>query len=160
MRRYLDKRTKMAKIKRLIEITFLVVASAAILAQATVIFLGWRESRLIKKEAWQGSRAAVTKINPSFPPRLLVEFRNEGKWVVPKIRLEAVFEQNGREVARAERDYGEVRPGEKRTIMLESISFLSQGDSLEPPARIRYKLLVFPGSRKSLPEISGEFDLE
>ncbi len=150
----------MAKIKRHVEITFLIVASAAILAQATVILLGWRENRLIKKEIRQGCRAAVTKINPNFPPRLLVDFKNVGKWAVPKIRLEAVFEKDGREIARAERDYGEVKPGEKRAIMLESLSLLPPGESLELPARIRYRLLVFPGSRKPLPEITGEFALE
>ncbi len=150
----------MVRIKRLVEISFLAVASAAILAQAAVIFLGWRESRLIKKEILQDSHAYVTRINPNFPPRLLVEFRNEGKWTVPKIRLEAVFEQDGREIARAERDYGEVKPGEKRAIMLQSISLLPQDKRLEVPARIRYRLLVFPGSRKPLPEISGEFNLE
>jgi len=150
----------MAKIKRLVEISFLVVAAAAILAQATVIFLGWRESRLIKKEIWQGSRAAVTRINPIFPPRLLVEFKNEGKWAVSTIRLEAVFKLNGREIARAERDYGEVKPGEKRAIMLQSVSLLPQDETPELSARIRYRLLVFPGSRKPLPEISGEFDLK
>ncbi|MDH7511905.1 MAG: hypothetical protein QHH14_03040 [Clostridiales bacterium] len=150
----------MAKIKRLVEITFLGVASAAILAQATVIFLDWRESRLIKKEIWQDSHAAVTRINPYFPPRLLVEFRNEGKWAVPKIRLEAVFERDGREIARAERDYGEVKPGEKRAIMLQSISLLPRDEALELPARVKYRLLVFPGSRKPLPEITGELDLK
>jgi hypothetical protein len=150
----------MAKIKRLVEITFLVVAAAAILAQATVVFLGWRESRLVKKEIWQHSRAAVTKINPTFPPRLLVEFENEGKWAVSEIRLEAVFEQNGRAIARAERDYEEVKPGEKRAIMLQSVSLLPPNETPKLPARIQYRLLVFPGSRKSLPEISGEFDLE
>lgn len=150
----------MAKAKRLIEITFLVAASAAILAQATVIILGWRENKLIKKAIWQGSHATVTKINPAFPPRLLVEFKNEGKWAVPKIRLQAVFEQDGREVARAERDYGEVKPGEKRAIMLQSVSLLPPNEIPELPARIQYRLLVFPGSRKPLPEISGEFDLE
>jgi hypothetical protein len=150
----------MAKAKRLIEVTFLAVASAAILAQATVIVLGWRESRLIKKALWQGSHAAVTRINPIFPPRLLVEFENRGKRAVSEIRLEAVFERNGREIARAEREYEEVKPGEKRAIMLESVSLLPLDEVPELPARIHYRLLVFPGSRKSLPEISGEFDLK
>jgi hypothetical protein len=150
----------MAKAKRLVEITFLVAASAAILAQATVIVLGWRENRLIKKAIWQGSRAAVTRINPTFPPRLLVEFENEGKWAVPKIRLQAVFELDSREVARAERDYGEVKPAEKKAIMLESVSLLPPNEIPELPTRIRYRLLVFPGSRKPLPEISGEFELK
>jgi hypothetical protein len=102
----------------------------------------------------------VTRINPYFPPRLLVEFRNEGKWAVPKIRLEAVFERDGREIARAERDYGEVKPGEKRAIMLQSISLLPRDEALELPARVKYRLLVFPGSRKPLPEITGELDLK
>ena len=44
MRRLDENGQEMARIKRIVEITFLVVASAAILAQATVIFLGWRES--------------------------------------------------------------------------------------------------------------------
>jgi len=82
----------------------------------------------------------VIRINPAFPPRLLVEFRNEGKWAVPKIRLQAVFEKDGREIGRAERDYGEVKPGEQRVIMLESLSLLPPGDRPELPARSRYGL--------------------
>ncbi|MBM3285158.1 MAG: hypothetical protein FJY81_04735 [Candidatus Aminicenantes bacterium] len=150
----------MAKVKRLIEVSFLVIVSAVVLAHIFVIFLGWRESRLIKKETRKSARAAVTRINPRFPPRLLVEFENAGKWPVRKMRLVAIFESDGREIARAEREYAEVKPGEKRTIMLESLSLLPPGESLELPAKIRYRLLVFPGSRKPLPEITGDFDIE
>ncbi len=150
----------MAKIKRLIEIIFLVVASAAILTQVFSIFLSWREGRLIKKEIWRGSRASVLKINPRFPPRLLIEFENQSKWPVPKVRLVASFVYNGREIARAEREHGEIKAGEKRTLLLHSVSLLQPEDGLKIPAKVTYKLLVYPGSKKPLPEISGDFELE
>ena len=150
----------MAKIKRLIEISFLILVSAVILAQAFAIFLSWRESRLIGKEIWKNSRARVTKINPTFPPRLLVEFENQGRWAVPKVQLLAVFESEGKEVARAEREYREIRPGQKRAIMLESISLLPMTETVALPKKLRYRLLVLPGSKKPLPEITGEFTLE
>jgi len=54
--------------------------------------------------------------------------------------LQAVFEKDGREIGRAERDYGEVKPGEQRVIMLESLSLLPPGDRPELPARSRYGL--------------------
>lgn len=149
----------MAKVKRLAEISFLVIISAVILAQAFTIFLSWREGRLIKREIWKSSRASVTKINPVFPPRLLVEFENQGRWPVPQVRLVAIFESDGIEVARAEREYGEIKPGQKKAIMLESVSILPPGQRVAA-TRLRYRLLVFPGSKKPLPEIAGDFPLE
>lgn len=149
----------MVRIKRYVEIAFLVLVAVIILAQALAILLSWWEGRQVKKEIWANSRASVTKINPIFPPRLLVEFENQGRWPVPRVRLVAIFESNGIEVARAEREYGEIRPGQKRTIMLESVSLLGSTEALEAPTRLRYRVLVFPGSKKPLPEITGEFDL-
>lgn len=150
----------MAKIKRLLEISFLAVATMVILIQVFSIFLSWRQNRLINKEIWKSSRASVTKINPRFPPRLLVEFENQGRWPVPKVQLLAVFTKDGLEIARAEREYGEVKPGEKRLILLHSVSLLNPDEMPKLPAKVKYRLLVFPGSRKPLPEISGEFEPE
>ncbi len=149
----------MAKFKRIVEISFIVLASAAILTQAVSIFLSWRESRLIQKEIRKGSRVSVAKIDPRFPPGLLVEFENASRRTIQKIHFRLVFENGGREVARADRDYGEVKPGEKKKILLKSVASDVSPLMLGQASKVKYRLLVFPGYRKPLPEISGEIDL-
>ncbi len=70
-----------------------------------------------------------------------------------------VFESGGRVVAGADRDYGEIKPGEKKLILLKSVALdVSPGD-LSRIKSLKYRLLVYPGSRKPLPEITGEFDV-
>lgn len=149
----------MAKFKRIIEVSFLVLASAAVLAQAASILLGWRESRLVQNEIRKGSRVSVAKINPQFPPGLLVEFENGSRRTIQKIHFRLVFESGGQEVARADRDYGEVKPGEKKKILLQSVASVSSPRMLGRMTKVKYRLSVFPGYRKPLPEISGEIDL-
>lgn len=148
------------KIKRIIEIVFIVIASAVILAQAARIFLIWREGRLIQNEIRKGARVAVLKINPRFPPGLLLEYENSSRHGVRKISFWIVFESNGQEVARGDRDLGEVRPGEKKKILLESLSLVPPGRVLSPKSRVKYRLFVSLNSKKPLPEIVGEFEIQ
>jgi len=148
------------KIRRIIEIAFIVIASAVILAQAARIFLLWREGRLIQNEIRKGARVTVLRINPRFPPGLLLEYENSSRREIRKVRFWIVLESNGQEVARGDRDFGEVRPGEKKKILLESLSTLSSGSALSPKSRVKYRLFVSLNSKKPLPEITGEFEIQ
>jgi hypothetical protein len=149
----------MAKFKRVVEVSFLVLASLAVLAQAFRIFLGWRHGRLIQDEIRKGSRVSVLKINPRFPPGLLVEFDNSSRWTIPEIHFRVVFARAGKDVARADRDFGEIKPGEQKKILLQSVALGSSPPVLARVSGVKYRLLVFPGYRKPLPEITGEVDL-
>jgi hypothetical protein len=148
------------KIKRLIEIAFIVVASSVILAQAARIVLIWREGRLIQNEIRKGARVAVLKINPRFPPGLLLEYENSSRHGVRKISFWIVFESNGLEEARADRDLGNIQPGEKKIILLESLSVLTSGSTPSPKSLVKYRLFVSVNSKKPLPEITGEFEIQ
>lgn len=149
----------MAKFKRTVEVSFLVLAGLAVLSQAFRIFLGWRHGRIIQDEIRKSSRVSVLKIDPRFPPGLLVEFDNASRWTIQETHFRVVFESGGRDVARADRDYGEIKPGEKKKILLQSVALGSSPPMLARMTGVKYRLLVFPGYRKPLPEITGEFDL-
>lgn len=148
------------KIKRVIEIIFIVVAFAIVLAQAAGIFLDWREGRLVQNDIRKGARVTVLKINPRFPPGLLLEYENSSRHGIRKTRFRIVFESNAQEIARGDRDFGEVRPGEKKKILLESLSVLPSGNALTPKGRVKYRLFVSPNSKKPLPEITGELEIQ
>ncbi len=155
-----DEASKRVKLKRIVEISFIVLASAVILAQAARIFLDWRESRLIQNEIRKGARVTVVKINPRFPPGLLLEYENSSRRDIRETYFWLVVESNGQEVARGDRDLGELRPGEKKKILLESLSVLSSGSAPSPKSRVKYRLFVSPNSKKPLPEITGEFEIQ
>jgi hypothetical protein len=148
-----------ARVKSIVEILFIVLASLAVLTQAARIFLGWREGRLVQKEIRKGSHVRVSRIDPRFPPGMLIEYDNDSQRTIREVRLRVVFESGGRVVASAERDYGEIKPGEKKLILLKSMAMdVSPGD-LSRIRSLKYRLLVYPASRKPLPEITGEFDV-
>jgi hypothetical protein len=148
------------KLKRIIEISFIVIVSAALLAQAANIFLGWREGRLVQDEISKGARVSVERTDPRFPPGLLLDFENSSRRTINEIHFRLVFETTGEEVARADRDYGEVKPGEKKKILLKSVALVSSTPALREIKKLRYHLLVFPGGKKPLPEITGEIEIQ
>jgi hypothetical protein len=148
----------MARIKRIVEISFVVIMAAAILAQATAIFLRWREGKRIRQEIWQGARVAVLKTDPQFPPGLLVHYENSGRYTIDKTRFLLVIEFNGQDVARTEREYKDMKPGERESVLLKSVATLGQQE-WAPGTKVQYRLLVFPGQRKPLPELTGKIEL-
>jgi hypothetical protein len=148
----------MARIKRIVEISFFVIMAAVLLAQAAAIFLRWREGKRIRQEIWQSAHVAVLKADPQFPPGLLVHYENSGRYTIEKTRFLLMIEFNGQEVARTEREYKAMKPGEKESLLLKSVAKLEQQEWAHE-IRVRYRLLVFPGQRKPLPELSGEIDL-
>jgi len=49
-----------------------------------------------------------------------------------------------------------MRPGEKEHVLLESVAVPPSAKPPEPGTVLTYHLLVFPGQRKPLPELTGE----
>jgi hypothetical protein len=148
----------MARIKRIVEIFFIVIIVAAVLAQATAIFLRWREGKRIREEIWKSARVSVVKTDPQFPPGLLVHYENTGRYTIDKTRFLLVIELNGQEIARTEREYKAMKPGEKESVLLKSVAESAQR-KWPPGTKVHYRLLVFPGQRKPLPDLSGEIEL-
>jgi hypothetical protein len=148
----------MARIKRIVEISFIVIVVAAVLAQATAIFLRWREGRRIREEIWKSARVSVVKTDPQFPPGLLVHYENSGRYTIDKTRFLLVIDLNGQEIARTEREYKAMKPGEKESVLLKSVAE-SAHPEWPPVTKVNYRLLVFPGQRKPLPELTGEIEL-
>jgi len=148
----------MVKLKRAVEITFLTIACLALLAQATSIYLGWRHGKVVDKEILKNSKVEVIKTNPRFPPALLIAYTNSGRLPIGKTRLLLVIEQNGLEVARIDRDYGELKPGKTESVLLQSVVPLTASQTVDPGTILTYRLLVFPNKKKPLPEISGTIE--
>lgn len=146
----------MTKLKRVIEVGFLAVAAMALLAQLTSIYLGWRHGKSIDREILQGARAAVVKIVPKFPPGFLVEYENSGRLPIAKTHFRLTVEHEAVEVARTDRDYGEIKSGKTERLALQTIPSASPAQKIAPGTKLTYRLLVFPNNKKPLPELVGE----
>jgi len=145
----------MAKLKKVVEIGFLTIASLAFLAQATSVYLGWRHGRAVDREILKNCSVEVVKVDARFPPALLVAYTNSGRLPVGKTHFRLIIEMGLQEVARIDRDYGELKPGKTESILLQSVVPLAASWTVEPGTSLNYRLLVFPNNKKPLPEISG-----
>jgi hypothetical protein len=145
----------MAKLKRVVEIGFLTVALAALVAQAASIYLGWRHGKAVDREILNNARVQVIDTNPRFPPALLIAYTNSGRLPIAKTRFRLILELNALEVARIDRDYGELKPGKTESVLLQSVVPLAGAKSIEPGTGLTYRLLIFPNKKKPLPEIAG-----
>jgi hypothetical protein len=148
----------MAKLKRVTEISFILIVAAAVLTQAAVLYLRWKEARRIRAEIWQNAHVAVVKSDPRFPPGLLVEYENASRYKIATTHFRLTLEVGVQEVARTDRDYREMKPGEKESVLLQSVA-ASPVRTLPPGTKVTYHLLVFPDQRKPLPEVRGEIEL-
>ncbi len=146
----------MAKLKRIIEVAFLAVACTVLFAQIITIYLGWRHGKTVDKEILKGTRAAVVKVVPRFPPAFLVEYENSGRLPIAKTHFRMSVEQDAAEIARTERDYGEIKSGKTERLLLQTVPSASPHPKIEPGAKLTYRLLVFPNNKKPLPELSGQ----
>jgi hypothetical protein len=149
----------MAKLKRVVEVGFLTIASLAFIAQATSIYLNWRHGKAVDKEIWKNARAEVIKTDPRFPPALLVAYTNSGHLPVEKTHFRLVIEQNVQEVARIDRDYGILKAGKTESVLLQSVTPVNVSRTVEPGSTLTYHLLVFPNKKKPLPEITGRLEV-
>lgn len=151
-----EERKGTAKLKRVVEVAFLAVASLVILAQMISIYLDWRHGKSIDKEILRGARAAVVKTVPQFPPAFLVEYENSGRLPIATTHFRLIIELDAAEIARIDRDYGEIKPGKTERLLLQTVSSVSPTPKIAPGAKLTYRLLVFPNNKKPLPEIAGE----
>ena len=149
----------MAKLKRVVEVGFLAVASLALIAQATSIYLGWRHGRVVDRELWKNSKVEVIKTDPRFPPALLVAYTNSGRLPIGQTHFRLVIERNAQEVARIDRDYGELKVGKTESVLLQSVTPMTGSRTVEPGTEVTYRLLVFPNKKKPLPELSGQITI-
>jgi hypothetical protein len=94
----------MAKLKRIVEVGFITVASLVLIAQVTIIYLGWRHGKAVDKEILKNSRVEVLKTDPRFPPALLVAYTNSGRLPIEKTHFRLIIEHGTLEVARIDRD--------------------------------------------------------
>ena len=137
----------MAKLKRVVEVGFLTVASLAFIAQATSVYLGWRHGKAVDKEILKNCKVEVVKVDPRFPPALLIAYTNSGRLPVRKTHFRLVIERGLQEVARIDRDYGELRPGKTESVLLQSVPPINAPWAIEPGTSLTYRLLVFPTGR-------------
>jgi len=146
----------MAKLKRVVEVGFITIASLALIAQVTSIYLGWRHGKAVDREILRNCRVEVIKTDPRFPPALLVAYTNSGRLPVGKTHFRLAIKKNALEVARIDRDYGELKPGKTESVLLQSVVPLTGARTIEPGTELTYRLLVFPNKKKSLPELNGQ----
>ena len=149
----------MARLKRIVEVGFLTVATAVLLAQVISIYLGWRHGKSVDREIREGARASVVKTVARFPPGFLVEYENGGRFPIVKTHFRLTVELGDAEVARIDRDYGEIKPGRTERVLLQTVA-ASPPPQIEPGTILTYRLLVFPNKKKSLPEITGQITCE
>ena len=60
----------MAKLKRVVEVGFITLASLVLIAQVTSIYLGWRHGKAVDREILRNCRVEVINTDPRFPPAL------------------------------------------------------------------------------------------
>ena len=147
------------KLKKVVQIAFFAVVAIAVLFQLGSVYSRWRAGREIRAEIWKSARAAVLNTDPRFPPGLLIEFVNGSQYAVDKARFKLTFMLGMQEVAAAERDFREVKPGKTEHVLLKSVEVPSGSTPPPPGTRLAYRLVVFPGQRKPLPEITGEIEI-
>jgi hypothetical protein len=146
----------MAKLKRVVEVGFLAIAALVLIAQATSIYLGWRHGKVVDREIWKSCKVEVIKSDARFPPALLVSYTNSGHLPVGKTHFRLVIELNSQEVARIDRDYGELKAGKTESVLLQSVAPVTGSQTIGPGTELTYRLLVFPNNKKPLPELSGQ----
>ena len=149
----------MAKLKRVVEVGFITLASLVLIAQVTSIYLGWRHGKAVDREILRNCRVEVINTDPRFPPALLVAYTNSGRLPVGKTHFRLVIEKNLQELARIDRDYGELKPGKTESVLLQSVLPLSGNPAIEPGTDLTYRLLVFPNKKRPLPELTGRITI-
>ena len=150
----------MAKLKRVVEVGFITIASLVLIAQVTSIYLGWRHGKAVDREILRSCSVRIIDSNPRFPPALLIAYTNSGRLPVGKTHFRLVIEQNLQEVARIDRDYGELKPGKTESVLLQSALPVSTPRTIEPGKELTYRLLVFPNNKKPLPELTGQITIQ
>jgi hypothetical protein len=147
------------KLKTIIQVTFFAAVAMAVLVQAASVYSRWRSGRQVRADIWANARVTVLKTDPRFPPGILVEYVNGSRFAIDKSRFDLTFLLGSQVAATNERMFREVKPGQKVHVLLQSVA--SDPAATSPPAgtKLEYKLSVFAGQRKPLPEVTGEIEI-
>jgi len=119
----------------------------------------WQE-RTAERRLIAASHVSVVEVHAVFPPALIVDFENAGEVPIARTHFRLAFEVEGREISRADEDVLNIRPGEKRRIVLRSRSSGPSPFHASGPVPARYELVVLPEWIKGVPTMSGEFILQ
>jgi hypothetical protein len=130
------------------------LASLATLLAAWIL-ISWLSSKEKDRKLLSWIKVAVTQIDQSIPPGLLVEVSNNGPRIVGRTHFRLVFKSGGTELCRVDSDYGDFKPNENRRLVLKCAGGFWKTRHLS--GKIHYVLRVFPELKKSLPMIEGEF---
>jgi hypothetical protein len=155
-----EERKGTAKLKRIVEVAFLAVASMVLIAQLISIYLGWRHGKSVDREILQGARVAVVKTVAEFPPAFLIEYENSGRLPIANTHFRLTIELDAVEIARIDRDYGEIKPGKTERLLLQTVASASPSPTVEPGTRLSYRLSVFPNNKKPMAELSGQITIQ
>jgi len=155
-----EERKGTAKLKRIVEVAFLAVASIVLIAQLISIYLGWRHGKSVDREILEGARVAVVKTAPQFPPAFLVEYENSGRLPIANTHFRLTIELDAIEIARIDRDYGEIKPGKTERLLLQAVASASPSPKIGPGTQLTYRLSVFPNNKKPLSELTGQIIIQ
>jgi hypothetical protein len=147
------------KIKTIIKVLFFAVVSVAVLFQLAGLYARWQTGRQIRAQIRANAIVEVLEIDPRFPPGLLLAYENGSAYKIDKTVFKLSFWLAGQEVASTERDFREMRPGEREHVLLESVAVPPAAKPPAPGTELTYHLLVYPGQRNPLPELKGEIVL-
>ncbi len=147
------------KLKTIIQAAFFAAVAVAVLVQAASVYSRWRSGRQVRADIWANARVTVLKTDPRFPPGILVEYVNGSPFAIDKSRFALSFLLGSQVVATNERLFREVKPGQTVHVLLQSVASDPAAPPPAPGSRLAYKLVVFAGQRKPLPEVSGELEI-
>ncbi len=147
------------KLKTIIQAAFFAAVAMAVLVQAASVYSRWRSSRQVRADIWANARVTVLKTDPRFPPGLLVEYVNGSRFAIDKSRFDLTVLLGSQVVARNERMFREVKPGQTVHVLLQSVASDPGATPPPPGSGLEYKLSVFAGQRKPLPEVTGEIEI-
>jgi hypothetical protein len=145
--------------KKIIQILFFAVVTVAVLAQLSSVYSRWRIGREIRAEIWRGAQVTVLKTDSRFPPSLLLAYANTSQYSIAESRFKLTFTLGTEVVASAEREFREVPSGATDHVLLESVRTATAEAPPPPGTKLAYHLLVYPGQRKPLPQITGEIEI-
>jgi len=133
------------------------------LAITYIIFnsiLGWFHRRNEEKKLIKWMNISVVEIDDSIPPALVIEAENTGPRIIGQTHFRLLFTMGNETIWRADQDFGNFLPAEKRRLTLKSrLSTSLAGGQVLKGKKVHYWLGVFPEwGRMGIP-LEGDFVL-
>ena len=133
------------------------------LAIAYIIFnsiLGWFHKRNEEKRLIKWMNISVVEIDDSIPPALVIEAENTGPRIIGQTHFRLLFDIGNETIWRADQDFANFQPAEKRRLTLKSrlSTSLAAGQVLKGQ-KVHYWLGVFPEWGRMKIPLEGDFVL-